>query len=197
MAWGSCIKFWNDQDLSVLNTISEKKPDCFIWLGDFAYFDSPYHESELDDKKIKEHENKYREIFSWTKKDPFYMKFKNDIKKQYAVWDDHDYGIDNGDKYYEFKEINKKLWLESMGEHPDSPRWSRDGLYDSHYLDDSKMIKLVMLDLRYNRMSLTESKISYYFTGAFQDQLGDNQWKWLEEEISEFNGMYLVIGSST
>jgi len=84
-----------------------------------------------------------------------------------------------------------------MGEHPDSPRWSRDGLYDSHYLDDSKMIKLVMLDLRYNRMSLTESKISYYFTGAFQDQLGDNQWKWLEEEISEFNGMYLVIGSST
>lgn len=106
-------------------------------------------------------------------------------------------GADNIDKNYELKEENKQLFLEMWGESPDSARWQRDGLYESYYLDDKKMIKLVLLDLRYNRMSNYDSYIAGWITGEFQDMLGENQWKWLENEIKEFNGMYLVIGSSS
>ena len=61
-----------------------------------------------------------------------------------GVWDDHDYGDNDGNKYYAYKEQNKQLWLEFMQEPKESPRWARNGLYESYYLDPDRQIKLIL-----------------------------------------------------
>lgn len=39
-----------------------------------------------------------------------------------GVWDDHDFGIENGDKHFEHKEEMMELWLDFIGEPKNSPR---------------------------------------------------------------------------
>ena len=39
-----------------------------------------------------------------------------------GVWDDHDYGINNGDKHFEHKEAFRDKFLDYIDEPPDSER---------------------------------------------------------------------------
>jgi alkaline phosphatase D len=39
-----------------------------------------------------------------------------------GVWDDHDYGIGNGDQYFAGKEVFKKLYLNFIDEPAESER---------------------------------------------------------------------------
>jgi alkaline phosphatase D len=75
--------------------------------------------------------------------------------KVYGIWDDHDYGLDNGGKSMPAKHLMRQLYLEFLDERKDSPRWNRSGIYESYYLDADKKIKLILLD---NRWSLDEEK---------------------------------------
>lgn len=43
IAFGSCAKFYWDDDVPIFSTIANEYPDVFIWLGDAAY---------LDDQKV-------------------------------------------------------------------------------------------------------------------------------------------------
>ena len=39
-----------------------------------------------------------------------------------GIWDDHDYGINNGDKTYYNKKLTRELFLDFVEEPKDSPR---------------------------------------------------------------------------
>ena len=70
----------------------------------------------------------------------------------------------------------------------DSPRRTRKGVYHSHVLTDAegRTVKLLLLDVRYHRDPWP------WHPGALpaekSDILGEEQWAWLERELSETSG---------
>ena len=189
LAFGSCFRQTGTEKTGILQKISEQKPDSFLWLGDIAYLDRPRYDSWwgwiFETDRMARHRARWESITS----DPNYQTFKK-TTKWYSIWDDHDYGDNDGNKYYAYKEQNKQLWLEFMQEPKESPRWARNGLYESYYLDPDRQIKLILQDNRYNKMSTWES-----WTLDFADSFGEEQWSWLENEIREFEGKFLILGS--
>ena len=189
LAFGSCLGILGTEDTGILQEISAKNPDSFLWLGDIAYLDTPDFNDLWGWFSEPDRMARHRSRWERTTSDPNFQAFRNSTK-WYHIWDDHDYGENDGNKYYPHKEANKQLYLEHMREPPSSPRWARNGLYSSYNLDPSNQIKLLLLDQRYNKISLYES-----WTSDFADTFGEEQWSWLENEIKEFQGKFLILGS--
>jgi alkaline phosphatase D len=78
--------------------------------------------------------------------------------------------LNDADGTLSFKEESRKLFLEFAGEPKDSPRWNRNGIFQA-YSFDSGRIKIIMLDVRFNR--------------SHDDILGEEQWKWLNQEMAD------------
>ncbi len=65
-----------------------------------------------------------------------------------GTWDDHDYGSNNLDKKYPFKDQSKKYFLEFIDDGSD--RTSHQGIYHSFLFgtDPKKSLKLILIDNR-------------------------------------------------
>ena len=99
-----------------------------------------------------------------------------------GVWNDHDYGIENGDWNFSNKNVTKKLFLDFLGERRGSERREHyEGIYASYYLGEKKRVKVILLDVRYNRKK--------------DDILGEIQWKWLEKELWENDAVVTIFAS--
>ena len=191
LAFGSCFKEYGFESGQIFDEISKNNLDAFIWLGDIAYLDKPQQTSDFI-KWYNEKDQIKRSRMKWESSvnDQYYLNFKNKIGKEniYSIWDDHDYGIDNGDKNWHMKDINKKLFLEYMEEPENSPRWKRNELYESYRI--SKDIQLILLDNRSNQIPLKESK-----NADFGDSFGEEQWEWFEKQIYTSDAKIIIIGS--
>ena len=44
-----------------------------------------------------------------------------------GVWDDHDYGTNDGGRRFQFKEQNRDIWLDFIGEPSDTERRLQKG----------------------------------------------------------------------
>jgi len=51
----------------------------------------------------------------------------SDLRKVIGVWDDHDYGKNDGDSEMSDKYRNRGLWLDFIGEPYDSERRQQEG----------------------------------------------------------------------
>lgn len=190
MAFGSCFKLKALYESSrIFESVYADKPDSFVWLGDFAYLDyfkfsrfgveHDYNTLEIAKKKFEESYN-----------DPHYVKVRTSTKI-YGIWDDHDSGINNSDKNNKVKDIVRQWFLDFMDEPKDSPRRTRKGgMYEAYYLDPAKKIKLVLLDVRYQRDALKDKSI------LFKDKslLGIEQEEFLKKEVLESEAHFTLIG---
>ena len=189
LSFGSCFKTFGVENSDILKKVAAKNPDSFVWLGDLAYLDRPDLGNLYEWLFAKDWVQRHKLKFENSVKDPNYLYLKNHTR-MYYVWDDHDYGVNDGDSAYQHKAISKKIFLEAIDEPEDSPRWNRNGVYDSYYLDEKQQIKLILLDNRYSLMPYSES-----LNAGFKDTYGEQQWQWIEQEIKEFSGRFLVFGS--
>lgn len=105
--------------------------------------------------------------------------------------DDHDYGKNNGGKEYFNKKESKRVYLEFLDEPKDSVRWQREGIYGSYlYGPEGRRVKIILLDTRYFKESEREGD------DETRDMLGEEQWKWLREELSnDDEAQVTLIGS--
>lgn len=151
--FGSC----NDQTdpQPMWDEMLKVKPDFFMWGGDNVYAD-------------REFKKDLKRAFDRQDKDPYYQNFKKQIPIM-GVWDDHDFGGNDSDGYFPFKEKNQKLFLDFMEEPQDSPRRKRPGIYTSY---DFGRVKFLLLDNRYFLHLDSKAPI-----------LGEAQWQWLENEL--------------
>jgi alkaline phosphatase D len=82
------------------------------------------------------------------------------------VWDDHDYGINNGDKTFKMKGEMRDLYLDFIGESKDSERrLERDrGIYQDYLIKTPDGIKVhfIMLDVRFDYNSSSKDRIGEY-----------------------------------
>lgn len=179
IAFGSCNNYKQDKNPQIFHRIAETDPDLWIWTGDVAYLSTN-----------EKNETKNQEEFNLSKNTEAYTALRSKVPI-IGIWDDHDFGVNNGDKYYKFKERNRQLYLDYLDEPKDSIRRSRpDGMYESYYLGEEKKIKIILLDNRYNR----DHRFSLSPT---RDILGEAQWKWFEEELNDNEAEITLVISGT
>ena len=178
---GSCL----DQDFPqpIWQPIEEENLDYFIFLGDNVYGDSIF-------------ENLYKMKRAYSKQEKLLPDFldQTDI---FAIWDDHDYGKNDGGSDYKYKKLAENLFLDFRNVPIYDVRRSREGIYFSeNKVFFNKKYKLIFLDTRYFRSELKGKKGSYQKNNDESSTiLGKEQWTWLEKELNS-NFDYLFIFSS-
>jgi alkaline phosphatase D len=167
MAFGSCNR--QDAPQPLWKPILTDSPDLWIWMGDNIYGDSPVMDT-LRAKYARQNAN------------PDYQLLKASTPI-IGVWDDHDYGINDGDKRFAQKKESRDLMFDFLTVPADAPERKREGGYSSHtYGTGDQQVKVILLDGRYFRDTLSRLDRQYQVNLTGQ-MLGDAQWKWLENEL--------------
>lgn len=183
LAFGSCNRITLPQD--IWPTISKHQPDLWMWLGDIIYADT-------------ENMQRMNAMYKAQKEAPNYQSF---LQKHavIGIWDDHDYGQNDGGKSYCKKEESKVELLRFLDVPSDNPVWKRKGAYQSYTFGEAgKRVKVILLDTRYFRDRLRKDIVgkNRYFVNKRGDILGEKQWKWLEKELRQSDAQVHLIGSS-
>lgn len=174
ISFGSCNM--HDRRQPLWSSIVATKPDMFIWLGDAVYGDTavapgvrrPAVSSDLEEK------------YAAQKAHPEYQHLLANVPQIYGVWDDHDFGKNNGGAEYSERSSSQSVFLDFIGDAPDSPRRSRPGTYSAHtFGPKGKRVTLILLDVRYFRDG-----------GGV---LGEAQWAWFEKVLRERADSNLVL----
>jgi alkaline phosphatase D len=180
---GSCL----DQDLEqpIWTAIEKQNIDGFIFLGDNVYGDQKSGELGKLKKAYKKQKTK---IPSWLNKD----------KKILAIWDDHDYGKNDGGGNYKNKKEAQTLFLDFWKIPKQDPRRTRKGIYfkDTQIIE-GKNVQIIGLDTRYFRSQLEGRKNGYLPNkDPLASVLGTEQWKWLDKTLENSEADIVIILSS-
>ena len=188
IGFGSCLK--QDKSMAIFESIKEDNFDLFLMIGDNVYGDS----ETRDLKELKLAYKKQKENFEMMELDfPFE-----------AIWDDHDYGMNDAGKDYPYKEISKELFLNFWNIPLDDSRRYREGLYfDLTYEIDNKTLQILLLDTRTFRDRLMPSdnigapgKERYIPNNdSSLTILGENQWNWLRKKIIKPVDFRIIVSS--
>ncbi len=195
VAFGSCTRRLSDQ--SIWNTVVEADPDLFLHLGDTIYPDVNDEETAVVDPwPNPETLARIEAFYAQEGARPDFSRLRESVPTL-AVWDDHDYGINDGGGDFELKEETQKLFLDFFGEPADSWRRSTPGIYDSRVFGpEGRRVQVILLDVRYFRSPPVpdtrsdEEKKALNIAGRYAASddpdatvLGDAQWAWLAEQL--------------
>jgi len=179
IAFGSCNK--EDQPQPMWKEILNHNPDLWVWLGDNIYGDSQ------DPQVLQKKYQTQLENLS-------YKKFI-DVTPVIGTWDDHDYGVNDGGLGNPIKKESQQAFCDFMMMSLDNPVRNRKGVYSSNtFKFNEKLIKVILLDSRYHRDTI------YRVDGIYQPNfegsiLGEEQWKWLENELTDSKADVHIIGN--
>ena len=139
IGFGSCVT--QERAMPIFNAIKAENYDLFLMLGDNVYGDT-----DSDDLiELRDAYNKQRENF-----DSFNLNFPFE-----AIWDDHDYGKNDGGEEFKNKKEAKELFLKFWNIPVDDKRRNREGLYFSEKRDtEIGVVQFIFLDTRYFRSAL-------------------------------------------
>lgn len=121
-----------------------------------------------------------------------------------AVWDDHDYGINDGGAEFAHKQASKDEFLRFWRVPAGDPRRGRDGLYHAQVLPlGGRRVQLIALDTRWFRSPLrpTDQRGAPGRERYRPDPdpaktlLGAAQWQWLESQLRERADVRLIVSS--
>jgi len=182
IAFGSCNR--EDAKQPLWDEILKNKPDVFLWGGDNVYADTDSEAQLAAAYQLQENNAGYNKLTSQV--------------PVYGIWDDHDYGKNDAGSEWEMKKISQHHFLDFMKVPAASPRREREGVYNAETFETSKgSIKVLMLDTRYFRDELIKSsQPGKRYEPSAGTILGEEQWRWLEEELENSNASFTVILSS-
>lgn len=84
-------------------------------------------------------EEEIRNRFNFTYNDKYYKQFRETNIKIIGTWDDHDYGNNDGNKYFKDKHLMRNIFLDFLEVDKNSKRRTNDGgIYQSYYLTQKK-----------------------------------------------------------
>ena len=185
VAFGSCNK--HDEENVFWDDIIELQPDVFIWGGDNIYGDT-------------EDMEKMQQMYQQQQNVPGYATLSKAVFVT-GTWDDHDYGVNDGGQEFVKKDESLQLFLDFMKVPQDHPRRTREGIYSTQLIrKPTGTVKIINLDTRYFRTPLTDSKKegmryepNVYGEGTL---LGERQWQWLAEELTNSTADFNLIVTS-
>ncbi len=121
-----------------------------------------------------------------------------------AIWDDHDYGLNDGGAEFPHRQASKEAFLEFWAVPADDERRRRDGLYHARWLQQGgRRVQLLLLDTRWWRSALkpTDQRGAPGRERYLPDpdpaktMLGDSQWAWLAQRLRELADAHVVVSS--
>ena len=176
IAFGSCNG--EDKPQPLWRHILAAEPQLWIWTGDNIYGDS--HDMSVLAAK-----------YALQQRQPDYARLVERVPI-IGVWDDHDYGLNDGGREFAQRAASQQLALDFLGEPKDGPRRTREGLHAAYsYGPAGRRVKVVLLDTRYFRDPLPP--LGQTSEG---DILGEAQWRWLENELRGSDAQLHFIVSS-
>ena len=191
IAFGSC----NDENKSqeMWKEVLAQRPDVWIWGGDNIYADD---NESLEKMKARYEKQKSNTDYQQLLKTSFVT----------GTWDDHDYGINDGGKFFGKKDGSKALFVDFVGFEKNNPIRQHSGIYNSVVIgNDNQKVKIINLDTRSFRDtiirisyldSITNKKGWMYQSNPTGDVLGEEQWAWLAEELRDNTPQLFIINSS-
>ena len=182
IGFGSCL----DQDLPqpIWETVSKDNVDSFIFLGDNVYGDSA---DGLLNKMKRSYKTQKEMLPNWLK----------DTQLLY-IWDDHDFGVNDGGQEYLLKKEAQALYLNFWETPKNDNRHKRDGIYFSKIINNNGFkIKVIGLDTRFFRSTTLDRANNYKIVDQTKNptMLGQEQWAWFEDEIQEDMDLLIVLSS--
>lgn len=184
IAFGSCA--FQEAEQLIWNAVLESRPDLFIFLGDNIYGDT---------EDIAVLRAKYAQLGA----QPGYRQLRA-LTPVVATWDDHDYGANDAGGDFPLKQESKQAFLDFFGEPPGSDRRLRaGGIYAAYaYGSPERRVQVILLDTRWDRSPLVRvsgaeaaarrrENIGPYTanTDPGARMLGEDQWRWLQEQLQE------------
>ena len=188
LGFGSCLH--QDRSMAILKTIEKKELDLFMFIGDNVYGDQK--DGELD-KLIRTYKQQLDNLEDFLK----------NVSTEF-IWDDHDFGLNDGGSNYRYKDRAKELFLETWQISSNDPRRLRDGLYfDKMIQKDGLKVHLLFLD---NRFFKSQWKLTDEFNKEGKERyvedfdpektlLGKKQWQWLKEKLNEDSDIKFILSS--
>ena len=181
IGFGSCIDEARPQP--IWKAVEKENLNDFFFMGDNVYGDLDSGElSNMGPAYDKQEEN----FPSWLKN-----------LKPLAIWDDHDYGLNDGGKEYTLKKDSQKLFLDFWKIDKQDDRHKREGIYfsETRQIKDTKIL-LIGLDTRYFRSPLEGEKRNYQSTSDVSKTiLGEQQWEWLERTFQNSADIIILVSS--
>jgi alkaline phosphatase D len=173
--FGSCVQQGKPQP--IWEKMVATKPDLTLLIGDNIYGDS------ADMNVLKQ---KYAMLGA----EKGFQKLKK-VAPIMATWDDHDFGVNDGGDDYPQKTESQKVFLDFWGDAKDSPRRTREGVYEAKIFGQAgKRVQVIVLDTRYFRSPLKRCDNCPASQGRYvpdsdsaKTMLGAAQWKWFEEQL--------------
>ncbi|MDR5589857.1 alkaline phosphatase D family protein [Christiangramia sp. SM2212] len=182
IAFGSCNR--EDEPQPLWKPILLNNPDIFLWGGDNIYSDTDDAEEMQAAYELQLKNEEYQKLLNKT--------------EVLGTWDDHDYGLNDGGKEWDFKEKSQQLFLDFMNVPENSERRNREGVYSSEIFETPEgSIKVFLLDTRYFRDELIKSDDpNKRYEPSNGTILGEKQWDWLGLELKNSDADFNVIMSS-
>ena len=181
IALGSCLH--QDHPAPIWDAVNDNNIDSFFFLGDNIYGDVP---SGLPWKLKRSYDKQKKVLPSWLMS-----------KQIHVIWDDHDYGKNDGGGSYRFKEYAQDLYIDFWEIPDDDPRANREGIYYQQLQNINGLrVLFVGLDTRYFRSNI-EEKDDVYLPNLEPDAtfLGDKQWEWLTETLKQEHDLLIMASS--
>jgi alkaline phosphatase D len=187
IAFGSCIN--QVRPAPIWDTILAGKPDLFLFGGDNVYCEMPYSQARL------------RRAYALASASPGMSRLRRSVP-HLAIWDDHDYGLNDGGAEFPFKAESKAEFLDFWKLPVDDPRRGRDGLYHAQVVGPpGQRVQVILLDERWFRSpwKRTDQRDApgreRYVPDESPDKtmLGDAQWRWLEEQLRQPVEVRLIV----
>jgi alkaline phosphatase D len=195
IAFGSCAH--QNRAQPIWESINAESADLFVFLGDNIYGDT-------EDMEVLQ--SKYEKLAA----KPGFAELRKKTRT-IAIWDDHDFGVDDGGVDYPMKEQSRAVMLDFWDEPEDSQRRYRDsGIYTAYEFGPAgQRVQVILLDLRWNRSPLEETALGKkdidrtaknmgpYVPSEDPDAVlvGEPQWSWLEEQLREPADVRIIASS--
>jgi len=192
IGFGSCAD--QNQPQPIWSMIEKNNPELFIMMGDNVYA-SKKEDKPIVDQYIKL--NKVSEFVKLRESIPFL-----------AIWDDHDYGQNDGGFDNPEKEEAKKAFLKYWGYLKPTLPTNQKALYHSRIIGKTKKVQVILLDTRWDRSQLNKNpdfdplktddllpKIYLPSEDKKSQVLSAEQWQWFESELKKPAHLRLIISS--
>lgn len=187
---GSCID--QRQPQPIWDAVRAASLDFFIFGGDNVYAsDAPFSRDKL--------RAAYDAQERWAG-----FRAVRDSLPHLAVWDDHDYGLNDGGAGWAHAQAAKEEFLRFWRLSADDPRRSREGLYHAQFLQaGERRIQVIGLDTRWFRSPLrpTDRRDAPGRERYLPDpnpsktMLGPVQWSWLEQRLALHADAHVLVSS--
>jgi alkaline phosphatase D len=175
----------------IWDAVLAQKPELFVFMGDNVYGD------------VKSPDlGELRDAYAMAGKLDGYRRLRSTVGVL-PIWDDHDYGVNDGGAEFPHREQAKELFLGFWGIAPADARRTRPGLYHAETIGPpGRRVQIILLDTRWFRSPLKVAEQRRPGRGRYvpdpdpsKTMLGDAQWAWLAEQFRQPADLRLVVSS--